>query len=366
MRFLICFLLFATTVFAQDFRKSNIQLSVTKNGSPVSTTLTVTQSRQSFDLGANNSAIKDETTFSLFSKAFNTVNLLTFWTSLDTGTTDGLNGSYGNVGVYNYLMNEFHSRGMKVNAHPILYNLSIVKPSWITNDELSFRSHTLWWTQNFNLIETVDVLNEPFHNPVNFNWVQCYDWAKSGNPNLKRRINEYGLLTGEITDQFISNLKNISDKYEVIGIQCHIFAPQNVLPSIDFIQSNIRKIATLGKPIHISEVSIPSNNYNWTETSQKDFLISLYTMFFNEPSISGIFYWDLNDSGAWNPTSGLWHSDGSTKPAWDALVSLNNTWKTNTSVRIKNGKGAFTGFNGTYKINGKEYSTDNPKWAIKL
>lgn len=352
--------------FAADLshRTGTVTIKVVNSkNQPVAKTLTITQKSSDVLFGSNNSALVDWTSFGNYLSTFNSVNLLTFWTLLAGPTPGQYNPDQ--VASFQYLMNTFADNGLTVTAHPILYNLSSINPPGV--NESHYRNHVKWWHSTFTRINTVDVLNEPYHEPISDNWAPLA-WSKEDAPGVRRRVNEYGLLTGEITDKWIATLASKADEFDVIGVQAHVPVPKSAIPSIEGIRANLLKLTSLGKPVHITEISVPSAAQGWTEASQEAFLKELYTLFFETPGVEAILYWDLSDNGAWNPTSGLWRSNGTFKPAWTTINTLiKKTWNSSKSVAVAKTGSTFTGFKGSYVVNGKTYNlVPGSTWNIKL
>jgi GH35 family endo-1,4-beta-xylanase len=360
-------LLFCGIVAAQDFRKATVDLTVTDSrGRAYTGAVAVKQAAHEFLFGANNSAIQSEALFDKYRSVFNAVALMTFWTQYDAGK-----GQYNAAAVSSsvYLMNRFADAGLYVAGHPILYRLDVAEPAWARNDKTAYSEHLQWWIKTFSRVSIADILNEPKHEPIAFPWTEPHAWTKIQRPALLRRVNEYGLLTGEITDEWVSTLKNNADAFEIIGVQCHWFAQlrNGRLPDIEVVRRNLAKLATVGKPIHITEISVPSGAFGYTEALQAEWVRTLYETFWATPAVTGIFYWDLSDAGAWNPTSGLWRADGTGRPAWDAVSTLiNQTWNSTGVITAKNGRATFTGYRGRYVINGKTYDTAAPSWRVAM
>ena len=130
--------------------------------------------------------------------------------------------------------------------------------------------------------------------------------------------------------------------------------------------------ALLGKPLQITEITIPS--YSWEsedEQIQADLLEKLYSVWFSHPAVEQIIYWNLVDGYAhvWendpvkirqtqgNMTlgenyyhGGLLRFDLSPKPAYERLKWLTQeAWHTECElVTDECGEARFRGFFGDY------------------
>jgi endo-1,4-beta-xylanase len=74
---------------------------------------------------------------------------------------------------------------------------------------------------------------------------------------------------------------------------------------------------------------------------------------FAHPLVEGITWWDISDDGWLNAPAGLIRKDGSTKPAYDALLKLvkDEWWSAPPKLATdSNGKIRFSGFLGEYEL----------------
>ncbi len=116
-----------------------------------------------------------------------------------------------------------------------------------------------------------------------------------------------------------------------------------------------------GKPIHLSEVTIPSPRAcvprEKADQIQARMIRDNYRLWFSWPSVYRITYWNLVDSvGGEILHSGFYNRDMSKKPAYHALDRLiNGEWRTNLGVKANDrGEISFRGFKGTYRITWKD------------
>ena len=158
-------------------------------------------------------------------------------------------------------------------------------------------------------------------------------------------------------------------KLDAIGLQFHLFdynlwreilkgkryTPYHLLKALD-------GYARLGKPIHITEITIPSSS-DGGEQAQGYYAEKLYELWFSHPAVEAITWWNMRDGQAnSNETKflgGLIRPDLTPKPAYIALENLiAKKWQTKESFKGKQSECVFTGFYGKYKLtytqNGKE------------
>jgi GH35 family endo-1,4-beta-xylanase len=273
-------------------------------------------------LGASVSSIGSVEQWSSFRSMFNAAVIMTFWRQFDGGS-----GGYRDQPVreVNDWIVRCRDSGMYVAGHPVVYNLAAAQgPDY---DAAQMMRHVEWYAGTFSGLSVVDVVNEHHHYPVSGFDQMIARW-RSLRPDCRVRLNEYGLSMNQIAFSRI-----VRDAYrpwlhlaDVIGIQCHWLDPLvgGKLPSITTVQRNLDALVVLGKPIHVTEISIPSNRDGWTESKQAEWLDRLLNLFHRTPAVEGCWYWDLSDANAWNRTSGLWRADGTPKPAWNVLAS----WRT--------------------------------------
>lgn len=298
---------------------------------------------------------------------------------------------------------------IKPKGHPLFWHEFI--PGWVPRD----------WNQLLVLIEkrfqeiseryageipAFDLVNEPSRI-----WDMTYEHADDGYvmvtppdgyleqifalgeryfPRNELIINE--AVSAAFTDfrgsyggyyQLLERLIREGMRIDKIGLQCHaennpvfqnIFNAQRLYGVLD-------GYARLGKELVISEISLPSDS---GEEFQARALKQLYTVAFSVPSVSGIFWWNLDDNGVACtrnrsgaigenlPTSGIMRN-GEPKLAYRVLDDLiNHQWNTKGSGMIQNGRLSFRGFYGTYEVevtDGKQtkiFTADFTKASSKI
>lgn len=148
--------------------------------------------------------------------------------------------------------------------------------------------------------------------------------------------------------------------YDVIGLQMYngIASP---FPTCDItVMSEILdRYARLGKRIHITEFSVPSDASEWgswhadkwDESTQAEYVQAFYTLAFSKPYVDAITWWCFWDGANWVKNSGVLREDLSEKPAYGVLKRLVESWTTNLEGRTDaNGAFSFRGFHGNYEI----------------
>ncbi|MBP7639048.1 MAG: endo-1,4-beta-xylanase, partial [Kiritimatiellae bacterium] len=129
--------------------------------------------------------------------------------------------------------------------------------------------------------------------------------------------------------------------------------PQQIWDTMD-------TLAKAGLPLHLSEITITSpNNDARGQQIQAVLTRNLYRTWFSVGPMMGITWWNVvDDCGApGEPSvSGLFSRDMAPKPAFHAMNKLiNDEWKTRLTLKAgADGKVAFRGFKGTYRVSWKD------------
>jgi GH35 family endo-1,4-beta-xylanase len=175
-------------------------------------------------------------------------------------------------------------------------------------------------------------------------------------------INDY--LNNEKYAEQAKDLRARGCRINVLGSQMHLFNPQQCLDiadgkpllTPDSIWRQMEILATVGLPIHLSEITITSpGNDERGKAIQAVIARNLYRLWFSIEPMMGITWWNVvDDCGApGEPAiSGLCHRDLQPKPSFHALNDLiNHQWKTRTAVQAgADGTVAFRGFRGRYRL----------------
>ena len=116
-----------------------------------------------------------------------------------------------------------------------------------------------------------------------------------------------------------------------------------------------------GKPIHITEFSVPSTygetwrsgywRKPWDERTQADYAEAVFVLAFGTPGVRSITWWDITDAKPSVVTGGLIDAEGNPKEVFDRLQDLLVEWTTNASGETNaEGAASFEGFAGTYEV----------------
>lgn len=161
-------------------------------------------------------------------------------------------------------------------------------------------------------------------------------------------------------------------RIDAIGMQYHMFhrAEKEVEATRSFydperIYDVLDTYALLGKPMHITELTIPAySRKEEDEEIQAEIIKNIYSIWFSHPAMEGIVYWNLVDGfAAFAPQGdmtsgenyyhgGLIRYDFTPKPAYHMIRELfEKTWRTNLALDTGNSeKAVFKGFYGEYEL----------------
>ncbi len=282
------------------------------------------------------------------------------------------------------VLNFCRKRGIAMKGQPLLSDHWT--PEWVPGGKGSFRA---LWTEFVKRVagrygddfKAVDVANE---------FLGTAERVKEGNifvPNDETiawafkeaeaafpektilELNEMTYANEERCDGYCEMIKRAMANgagIRAIGCQFHLFSLQRHLLWRSFtperLLASYRKLAAFGKPLFITEATIPAV---CGEDVQAEALDYFYRLWFSVPEIAGAIYWNLNDGAAWqsegDAKGGLLDEDLREKPAFQKLYQLiHREWSTRLTLRSDaQGKLSFRGFYGKYEaaasVNGKSF-----------
>ncbi len=122
--------------------------------------------------------------------------------------------------------------------------------------------------------------------------------------------------------------------------------------------------AALGRPIHITELTIPCYSGNAEdEDIQAEIIKNIYSLWFSHAATDGIIYWNLVDGYAHNAVpgdmtagenyyyGGLIRYDFTPKPAYNVIRNLfEKEWRTKLNLHTSSNSLSFKGFYGQYDL----------------
>lgn len=235
-------------------------------------------------------------------------------------------------------------------------------------------------------IRTIEVTNEMvwgdsqtdfYFNPEYVEF--CFKLAEKYFPKNQLCINEFTGLAwedrAESNDKYYLYIKdaiNRGARIDAVGMQYHQFnrleneynATRTTYNPLQLFK-HMDLYATLGKPLQVTEVTIPAySNDPEDEEIQAQIIEKLYSVWFSHPAMEQIIYWNLVDgyaafaeqgdmtSGENYFYGGLLRFDMTPKPAYYTIKNLfEKKWHTElTAVTSDNGSAVFNGFYGMYDI----------------
>ncbi len=247
----------------------------------------------------------------------------------------------------------------RINGWEVINELFCTAYSWKKNP--FFKSDdVLDW--NFKLAEKYFPANELIINEASMVWKwQHFAYARSGYYQMIKSGLERGL------------------RIDAIGMQYHVFLPKELEKDNVSDMYNPKTLfevldtyEKLGKPIQITEVTIPAySDSAEDEQIQAELIENLYSIWFSHKATEAIIYWNLTDGYAFSAEpgdmtagenvyrGGLLRFDMSKKPAYEMIHHLfNERWITNTEAETdENGNAKFKGFYGDYELDiaGKKF-----------
>lgn len=265
--------------------------------------------------------------------------------------------------------------GITPKAHPLVWQR--FWPEWITGDvreRLGRRIEDL--CRRFGgRIGTWDVVNEALdigHYPdvlpddyVAWAFQQAAEHLPAGarlfyNDAVHNVFEDY---RREYTPAFmlLQNLLLRGVRIDGIGLQFHYWGDAATLIKragelldADHLRWCMDLYASLGRPLHISEISIPT----WSdEQMQAELTRRLYRLWFSHPAVEAIIWWNLPDAGAETGAEngmgiGLVTPQYEPKAAYNVLDELiNREWQTNSTLTTDaDGRASCRLFPGEYAI----------------
>jgi endo-1,4-beta-xylanase len=202
-----------------------------------------------------------------------------------------------------------------------------------------------------------DVWNEVFHEPALFDaygWDildSAYIWARAADPSAKLFLNEYSVVAGGLTQNFVDVIQGFIDRkvpLDGIGVQCH-FDSTDIDPAD--VQFRLDRLAKFNLPIVVTEFDMNLKS-RYSEKIQADNYSKFMRAAYSHPAVQGIIMWGFWDSRHWITNGGIFNADKTPKLAADSLYKLWHTeWTTSVEgTTDANGKISFRGFPGQYKV----------------
>ncbi len=192
-----------------------------------------------------------------------------------------------------------------------------------------------------------------------------------------------GLLSEDVDDftlsvpDYLNQLNAEGVDYDIIGQQLYnggyvsIFADWGLgdpsgVPTWDLAHHSavLDRLGEYGKPIHITEQSVPSNwrpeweqvgagwwHRPWDEETQAAFVRDFYTIAFSKERVEAVTWWNINDNDSFIVSGGLLDADNRPKPAYFALRDLIAGWTSSGQAMTDvAGQAVIRGYGGDYEL----------------
>lgn len=284
--------------------------------------------------------------------------------------------------------------GIRPKAHCLNYFQRAHYPTWMPDDVEAAKplieQHFAELAQRYSdRIPDWEVINETLgsyilrdSNPPMFFMPDSIEWsfalAEKYFPHNRLLVNEdppnvWGDRRGDRRAYWLQIERALARgaRIDLVGLQGHQIyekgdpALQDIMCNPAMMFETLDQYAQFGKPIQITEVSIPAmSDSAEDEAIQAVWLREVYSIWFSHEAVEAAIYWDMADGFApaaaegdltagWNALRyGLLRFDMSEKPAFKELKRLfHEEWHTEeTFTADANGCGGFRGFYGTYTL----------------
>jgi len=382
----------------EKYRKGHFAIRVVDNtGAPVTAKVSAEQKRHLFDFGTSalmigNMGRKEQEYRDAVSNLFNLITTTFCWGIMETEP-----GKYrfeeGCEEIYrrppsDRVLQFAKAHHMKAKGQPLFCDRWC--PGWSSSDPDVLK------TQWLNYVEKVarrydgeyslfDVVNESFlaqRRTPQLPWLSdgAFEYVKWTLKNAGEIFSENCLMERNETThvnyglfglRYYEENKALLEegiRLDSIGFQFHYFTGEKILgdhlsngqASLREIYAQYHKMSSLGIPMYITEITIPTVYQGLTlaegENIQAEILEKLYRLWFSIPNMQGIIYWNLKDGDAWRNEGDclgcLTDQYLRKKKSYYAIEHLiKREWNTCiTAETDDSGTLVFSGFYGTYDI----------------
>ncbi len=324
----------------EKYRKGTFMIKVLRgDGTPVAATVKVEQKKHLFDFGTSalmlgNMGDREQEYRDAVSNLFNFVTTTFCWSVMET-EPGKFRFEEGSEEIYrrppsDRVLNFAKENGMKAKGQPLFCGRWC--PDWVPKDIDELKR--LWtgyvkevakrYDGEYSLF---DVVNESYEKTWrNMDWLpipieELVRWMlqTAGEIFSDRCVMERNEAThvnyGEYAEKYYNENKRLLDegvRLDSIGFQFHFFngssCMKNLISSsgeanLESIYATYQMMSSLGIPLYISEITIPTIYEGMTleegEELQAELLESLYRLWFSIPNMRGIVYWNIKDGDAW-------------------------------------------------------------------
>jgi len=375
----------------EKYRKGDAVITILdKNGKPLqNATVIIQQQTHEFLFGSNLFVLHQLATPELnrkyesaFTHLFNFATIPFYWRELEP-EQNHLRFKEGSDSIWrrpppDELVKWCKAHQIVIKGHQLLYVKRKFMPDWISaNDSnklkaLAGKRMTQLAERYGKDVSIWDAVNEEMARiakPAQWDAVphDFLSWAFKKADSLFPKttqllINDETKTSHYSTQNYVDMVQGLLRQHirvDGIGIQFHMLQPDKFLNgeiyTPEIMHHAYQQLSTLGKPLWITEITIPTKGHNGLQ-DQATIVSNIYKLWFSEPQMKGITWWNLGDGTAFgaenNFHGGLLDSAMNPKPSYKVLDQLiNHEWKTNMTVKTDaNGKATFRGFHGKYTI----------------
>ncbi|MDF2924656.1 MAG: glycoside hydrolase family 10 [Paenibacillaceae bacterium] len=380
----------------EKHRKGTFHLKVTDESSqPLDgVSVTVSLKKHAFQFGANafmaggmENEEKNNAYLNIFKESFNQATIPFFWKD-DEPEKGRFRFTKDSEHIFrrppaDYMLEWCEEAGVEPKGHNLIWNSQFASlPKWLSREPEEMWKYAMRRMKRIaelyaDKIPVFDVVNEFLirgadNVPVDYP-IEAFRRADLLFPNTKLIANETRIWDFKYDAsrlyQYINWLKSNQLRVDGIGLQCHLFERREELQKVrgknelcaEHMIKTLDFYATLGKDIHISEITVPSYPLDGNdEDDQAQIAENLYKIWFSSEKVKSIVWWNLVDGYAFSRPNwdenyyggGLFRKDLSPKPAYEAIKHLiTKEWQTNEQlVTNEKGSAAFSGFYGTYNV----------------
>lgn len=276
--------------------------------------------------------------------------------------------------VVDQLVEDFSKAGIKMKGHPLWWAHEDSWPKWALDlkwedgsvqRELHrvVKRHVERYKGRIELFDAINeahdwcnVWNMQQDELVEMTKMSCDD-IHEVNPNAQAVINTCFMFGEYVADgrvqwgidnekqmtpyTYLKKCEELGFQYEVVGMQ--LYLPSRDMMAIDKLYD---RFAEFGKPLHLTELGVPSfkkdiplsshegdiyclrymyngnwREFEWNERLQADWLEEFYTLSYSRPEVEALTWWSFEDPG-YVPGAGMITSDGKPKESFFRLKAL--------------------------------------------
>ncbi len=266
-----------------------------------------------------------------------------------------------------YIYNWCNSNGIKMRGHCLFWEQVSQVQSWVQS--LPYATYPTSSQLLDEVDERIDSAVNHYKNKF-YNWdidnemlansfydrlgeagrVHMFERTKLRDPNCGAFMNEYSgnSFGGYNSWPYVtraSNLISLGAPIDGFGIQGHldtgVFNPESYYNNV------LQPLATLGRPIWVTEFDAPHSDENISADNIEDF----FRICFSHPNVEAIMMWGFMQNQMWRENAYLITSGGTLTARGERYEDLMDEWTTNDiNATDFNGVAGFRGFHGTHEI----------------